>query len=114
MRHIAVLVALFAVMVPAGDAAEQAATGKAKLQIVRGATLTLRGIQFHAGEKVKVTVSAPSRLSKRVVAGGQGTFVVRFGISFDRCNTGLQAFAVGSRGSRASVKLPDLMCPPRL
>lgn len=114
MRHIAVLVALFAVMAPAGDAAQQAAAGKAKLQIARGPTLAIRGVHFVPGERVKVTVSGTKRVSKRTVASARGGFVVRFDTSFDRCSAGLHAFAVGDRGSRAAVKLPDIMCPPRL
>jgi hypothetical protein len=114
MRYIAILVALFAVLVPTGAAAEQSTTRKAKLHVVPSATLTLRGTGFVPGERVKVTVTASSRMSKRVVAGSQGGFAVQFSASFDRCSAGIQAFAVGERRSRASMKLPDVMCPPRL
>jgi hypothetical protein len=108
------LVALVLALAPAGAAAEQSATGKATLQLVRGASLVVRGMQFVPGEQVTVNVTTGRNVSKRVVADGRGAFVVRFRISFDRCSSGVIARAVGSRGSRALVKRPPHGCPPRL
>ena len=108
------LVALVLTLAPAGAAADQSGTGKAKLQIVRGATLVVRGTHFVPGERVVVSVTAQRNASKRMVADARGIFVARFRISFDRCSSGLNALAVGDRGSRARLRLPELMCPPRL
>ena len=108
------LVALVLTLAPTGAAADQSATGKAKLQIVRGASLVVRGTQFVPGEHVRISVTAGRSAAKSVIASGQGAFVVRFRISFDRCSSGLNALAVGNRGSRARLRLPELMCPPRL
>jgi hypothetical protein len=108
------LVALVFTLAPAGAAADQSATGRAKLQVVMGAPLVVRGTHFVPGEQVTVTVVAAQKRMKRTVANGQGGFLVRFRMSFERCNSGLTALAVGNRGSRARVKRPPMLCPPRL
>jgi hypothetical protein len=108
------LVALVLVLAPAGAAADQSATGRAKLQVVMGAPLVVHGKHFVAGEQVTVTVSAAQRRMKRTVAGGGGGFVLRFRMSFERCHSGLTILAVGNRGSRALLKRPPTLCPPHL
>lgn len=108
------LVALVLTLAPAGAAADQSATGRASLQVVTGAQLVVRGMHFVPGEQVTVTVSGAERRMKRAVADGQGGFLVRFRMSFERCRSGLTALAVGNRGSRARVKRPPMLCPPRL
>jgi hypothetical protein len=87
---------------------------RATLGLADTAPLKLRGRGFHARERVRVSVSAERRATKRVVATAAGSFVVTFAdISVDRCN-GLVAVAVGRRGSRATYKQPQPLCPPRL
>jgi hypothetical protein len=47
-----------------------------------------------------------------VIASRRGVFVVGFShVTYDRCNDGLTAFAVGSLGSRVVLKAQPL-CPP--
>jgi hypothetical protein len=101
-------------LAPASAASEQRESGgKARLSLVRGAPLVLRGVAFVPGERVRVTVTAERQLAKRVSANAAGRFTVRFATSFDRCQ-GLSARAVGDRGSRAGLKTAELLCPPRL
>lgn len=114
MSRALALVVLLLTLVPAGAAADRAAAGKARLQIVGGPPLLLRGTQFVAGERVKITVTGERTLSKSTVADGRGAFEVRFAVLFDRCSSSLRALARGARGSRAGAKMPQLMCPPRL
>lgn len=84
------------------------ATGKASLQIVRKAPLTIRGQGFRARESVRVSASGRSW---RVRATGSGTFVLTLG-SGDRCNS-VRVLATGSSGSYAVVKvLPSPECAP--
>jgi hypothetical protein len=97
-----------------GGARDAAAPNRATLRLVDRAPLKLLGKGFQARERVRVTVSVRRRTAKRVIASPAGTFVVAFAdVSVDRCS-GLTAVAVGARGSRASLKLPQPQCPPRL
>jgi hypothetical protein len=86
---------------------------KATLKLSKGIPLTLRGAHFLANERVRVTVSSEFTRTKRVTANDSGVFVVSFQTAYDRCS-GLLAVAVGARGSRAGLKMPQLGCPPRL
>jgi hypothetical protein len=87
--------------------------GKATLKLTRGAPLTVRGTQFVPAERVRVAVVGEG-LQRRVTASGRGAFLVSFtNISYDRCD-GLIVIAVGSDGSRAVLKRPEVFCPPRL
>jgi hypothetical protein len=84
---------------------------KATLRLSSDAPLTLRGANFLPSERVRVTVSGGElRRTKQVTATRSGVFVVRFDAAYDRCS-GYIARAVGTRGSRASVKLPLPACP---
>lgn len=96
------------------QAREDATTGRATLTLTDRAPLKLRGKGFVARERVRITVSAQIRKTKRTIASARGSFVVTFdGVAVDRCQ-GLTAFAVGNGGSRASAKLPQPQCPPPL
>jgi hypothetical protein len=105
------LVALLFTLVPAGAAADQTASQRARLYIGAGAPLAVRGTHFVPGEQVTVTVSMRQKRMKRTVANGRGTFLVRFPMSLPRCSPGLIVLAVGNRGSRAMAKRPPMLCP---
>jgi hypothetical protein len=97
----------------AASAGKSAEAAKAKLTFVRGSPLTLRGNDFGAGEPVRLTLVARKRTVKQLSASMGGSFVIRFpGVNVGRCD-GFVAFAVGARGSRASVGLPHVYCAPR-
>ncbi len=86
---------------------------KAELRLASGAPLTLRGAHFESRERVRLIVVALRKVTKSLTATGRGAFVVRLrGIAVGRCQ-GFTAFAVGSRGSRASLSSPNVYCPPR-
>ena len=114
MRVALALAAAALALVPAGAGAEQSTAAKPRLRLVQSAVLAVRGTHFVAGEHVRVTVTAGSKLTRRVTANGDGGFVARFRTSFDRCDAGFLISAVGDRGSRARLKVPERMCPPRL
>lgn len=105
------LVALVLTLAPGGAAADQAASERARLQVGMGTTLVVRGQHFVPGEQVTVTISAGQKRTKRTAANGQGTFLVRFRMTVERCGPGYIALAVGNRGSRAMVKRPPMLCP---
>lgn len=116
--RIALTVVVAVVLAAAGSAAEAGqgtAGGRATLKLVDATPLKLRGTAFLAGERVRVTVSARATKAKRVTANAAGSFVVAFpGFSHDRCNA-LTAFAVGSQGSQARLKIrAQPQCPPML
>jgi hypothetical protein len=74
--------------------------------------LTLRGVHFRTRELVRVRVTADSGTrTRRVRTTATGSFVSQFGVVLDRCSA-LYAVAVGSRGSRATLKMPQPLCPP--
>lgn len=84
----------------------------AKLTVVTMEPLTLRGTRFLAAEKVRLTVvTGGDRFVRRTTAGLGGSFTQRLpAASVDRCDR-LLAVAIGSRGSRASIKPFQPACP---
>jgi hypothetical protein len=108
---IVLIVGVSAIGVAAGSV-DGSSERRARLYLADAAPLVLRGTGFVAGERVRVTVSAESTRTRRVVAGRSGRFVVRFaGVAYDRCND-LLAQAAGSEGSLARLKRPQPLCPP--
>ena len=109
-----VVVALAALAVFASQAA--GAPGRASLRTVDLAPLTLRGDRFEPRERVRVVTTVGGRRYVRVVqATSAGSFTVTYrGVAVDRCNDVLFVLALGGAGSRAALKLPQLLCPPAL
>ena len=113
MRIAAVVIAAFGLALLGVGASEGESRKGATLKFAKGVPLTLRGAHFLPRERVRVTVTSELKRTKLVTASATGTFVVSFQAAFDRCN-GLLALAIGSQGSRARLKMPQLGCPPRL
>jgi hypothetical protein len=115
--RIALTVAIALLLAAFGSAATgngHGGGGRATLTLLKPQPVKVRGTRFLAGERVRITVSAQTRKTKRVIASARGSFVVTVeGVAVDRCQA-LTAFAVGNGGSRASLKLPQPLCPPRL
>ena len=73
--------------------------------------IAFRGAGFKAHERVRVSVYAGERATKRVLAGSRGGFVARFSNLDPNACVGFSAVAVGNEGSRASFKRAPGMCP---
>jgi hypothetical protein len=87
-------------------AAETLDPAQPALQVLEKAPLALRGTGFVPGERVTVTVTtADGELGRRTRASRLGRFVVRFDTFVDACHGARKAFAVGRRGSKASLVL---------
>ena len=86
------------------------AAGKARLMPVGLAPLMVKGSGFKSGETVTlVSTESPVKTRRSVKASAAGTFVVRMGVSADRCN-GMTVVATGSEGSRASFNFSEVVC----
>ena len=99
-------------LIVVSSAAAQAA--RPTLRLVSLSPTTVAGVHFQGKERVRVRLRTNDRSATRhVVATRLGKFVVTFGSKpFDPCNSSLSVTAVGARGSRAAVKLPQRECPP--
>jgi hypothetical protein len=86
---------------------------KAELRLLQTKPLALRGTGFRPGESVRVTLLASiKRTSRRATAGPNGSFKVSFPRgAAEGCSLQI-AHAVGSEGSRASVRVGRAPCPP--
>lgn len=92
-------------------AQSSAAATRAALRLVDDSSpATLRGSGFQPREHVRVVVVAgDTRSVKRVVATALGRFTVRVLGDVNAC-TGFSATAVGSKGTRASLKRAPGQC----
>ena len=109
----AVVVAAIALLL-AGLSAGSTSKRHAALRLVKPAPLQVVGSHFVTRERVRVTASADSNsVSKRVRASESGTFTVRFAVGAGHC-AGLRVVAVGTGGSRATLKrIPLPACMPQ-
>jgi hypothetical protein len=89
-----------------GDDAPEArpTASHAVLRPAKISPLRLQGTGFHAGERVRVTVtsSAGEGVTRRARAGRHGSFTIGFP-GIEACG-GFEAVARGSRGSRTSFQ----------
>jgi hypothetical protein len=113
------LVTLIASVVMALAASNSVASesgARPALKVRSLAPVMLVGERFRARERVVVRIETSGETrSRRLRASRLGAFVAQFpGAVVDRCNADFRAVAVGSLGSRAEAKLPQLQCPPRL
>jgi hypothetical protein len=115
MKRFATLIVAFLVLAPAGAAAQKSAAGKAKLRVMSSAPLKVKGMGFASGERVLVRIRGKAVITrKRATASRSGVWVLSFpGLAYERCSA-LIVTAVGNRGSRAGMKLPQPLCPPPL
>jgi hypothetical protein len=97
-------------------AAPASAAVRPTLAIVHSTpSVTVRGTHFRPAEKVRLTLAAgDTRLTRRIVASGRGTFTATVGAlpSFDPCSVSYAVQAVGANGERATVKFIARECPP--
>jgi hypothetical protein len=81
------------------------------LRLMDASPVAFRGSGFKAQERVRVSVYAGVRTTKRVIAGVRGRFVVRFSNLDPNACTGFSAIAIGNEGSRAIFKRSPGVCP---
>jgi hypothetical protein len=111
MRRAVLLVAAVALAATAATFASARATTRPALRLVDTSPVAFRGTGFKAHERVRVSVYAGTRATRRATAGLRGGFTVRFaGLNPNPC-AGFSAVAVGNEGSRASFKRPPGECP---
>ena len=115
MRRASLLLAtalLLLALVPSGAAVDATASGKAKLRLLDPTPVKVRGTGFSAGERVVVRVIGLAGVTgKRTTAGRRGGWTLTFpDHAYGRCGS-LFVSAVGSRGSRAGLKLKPPLCP---
>jgi hypothetical protein len=108
MRTVRTFVLALLVLAAAPQAAD--ARRHANLLPVRLAPLTLHGTGFHRFERVRVTVTPVigSPATKRVRANRHGAFRATFR-RLRADGNGLEAVAVGRRGSRASFQFSSFL-----
>jgi hypothetical protein len=110
------LLAIVAVLVVVVATASSAGTGNRDpaLRLTSRQPPIVRGIEFKASERVRVSITAQERVTKVVRASRQGVFVASFpAMLVTRCDQ-IRVVAVGRRGSHAVLKLlPRPMCLPQ-
>jgi hypothetical protein len=102
---VAALVAVAAIAIPA----VAGGASRAHVRIVTLSPLVVRGTGFKSRERVRVTAT-PGGV-RHVVSTAGGAFRATFVTPVDRC-MGITVAAVGARGDRAAIKLPQPACPP--
>jgi hypothetical protein len=117
MKRIA-LIATTSVLVVAGSAFGASASSQAKpwLRLADTEPLTIRGVNFKAGEAITVTATMreqgtkAKRVSKAAHAAASGGFTVTLAsVDIDDCGL-IGITAQGASGDRASLKLPPRQC----
>jgi len=90
-----------------------AAPQKAALEVVTEQPLVIQGFGFKRLEVVRVTATAgPDRATRRLTARRSGVFTARFaGVTYDPCTELLVVRALGSKGSKALLRLFVRECP---
>jgi hypothetical protein len=83
----------------------------ASLRLVSLHPLAVRGANFRAGERVRVTVFSGRKKVRKSVTAPHRTFAASFAASADPC-VGALAIAVGNEGSRAVARSMVRACPP--
>jgi hypothetical protein len=70
--------------------------------------VSVHGARFAASEYIRISLN--NFYNRRVKASAAGAFTVTFpGVSLDRCD-GFIVTAVGSKGSRVTLRAPQLAC----
>jgi hypothetical protein len=84
-----------------------------KLRLVWTQPLVLRGESFKPRERVAVTALTPKGSSRVMIrASSAGRFKASLGSIGRPCGTSLGVRALGSLGSRATLRLPGVPCIP--
>ena len=91
--------------------ASSAATPNAKLRVVDLTPVTVHGLGFRAGARVRVVLRGESRHVRNVRAGRNGSFVARFGAVYAELCSAFQLRATaGSRAVAVATRKPPRHC----
>jgi hypothetical protein len=112
MRTLAAVTAICATalvgVVPTGTAATAP-----RLRLVGTQPLVVRGESFEPRERVTVTALTPSRSPRVLIrASSSGRFKASFRSVVRPCGSSVAVRALGSLGSRATLRLPGVPCIP--
>ena len=117
MKRLATLAVIALVVAAGGATAAHSTAGHAKLRLLSVAPLKVKGTGFASGERVVVRLKSAATVTvtrRRITAGRAGAWVLGFPrLGADRCDV-LIVSALGNRGSRAALKMPQPLCPPPL
>jgi hypothetical protein len=105
-------VAALAIALVAAGLAQAQPARKPILRLVDTAPLTVRGLYFEHGERVRVQVRGALTLTRRVRTSARGAFTVVFKAAD---LSGCDAFVVtarGTKGDQAYLKLAPMECNP--
>lgn len=110
---LAAVVAAALALVLSGVGTGAGSSQRPSLRFAQTVPLRIAGSHFRVHERVRVTATvSAARSTRRVRASGKGSFVVGFAIGAGRCSE-VRVIAVGSRGSRTTIKhLPSPACMP--
>jgi hypothetical protein len=113
MRGLVLTVALVLALTIGVSCADAGVDTTTRVRMLDTTPVTLRGVGFAAGERVRLTVSLGELIAARTLrAGVAGGFTATFAsMKYGRCGPPLAVKAVGSRGSKVSWKLVPLECP---
>jgi hypothetical protein len=111
--RIALLAAITALLVTAASAIGSVDARRPTLRVTDLAPLTVQGVNFKPGERVKLLVNAGAPLTRSVRAGSRGRFVARLGVRLDASSCSAVVQAIGAAGSRALVDLARPGCDER-
>jgi hypothetical protein len=111
---ILVALALAGGLIVASARAATVASAKASLELVSVDPLRVAGAGFKPYERVRVTAWVDgTRTTAQARAGRRGAFQLRIaGSTGGPCRSSAILVAVGSRGSRTTVALDNIMCTP--
>jgi hypothetical protein len=91
-----------------GAVASGAGTAPAKMRIVDLTPVTVQGLRFRAGERVRVVLNTDRRYVRTVRAGRGGSFATRFAVYADACT----AFNLRATGASGAVAVATRKPPP--
>jgi hypothetical protein len=101
VRAAATILALVAAL-SVGAIASAAGTAPAGLRVVDLTPVTVQGLRFRAGERVRVVLSADRQYVRAVRASRSGSFLAKFAVYADVC-TAFNLRATGASGAVAVV-----------
>lgn len=101
VRGAAVILTLVAAL-SVSAIAPAAGTAPARLRVVDLSPVTVQGLRFRAGERVRVVLNADRRYARTVRASRSGSFIANFALYAELC-TAFNLRATGASGTVAAV-----------